>query len=246
MGDASSPAVNWANAGTLDGVGVGSPTWGAAGQIGDAVALNGSSQYLSCGNYTVPTALTWGVWANWTAAMTSTHQIIATYYPTPSARFTGLAVAKVAGAVRIWLYAQQDSSNYRYWYWEFADAVMPHSAWYRLVLTQATAASTPTLYVNGVDSGAPVLANTLGSPVRAAATPLSIGRLGSLSAQYFPGTLDQASMANAVRSADAQKFDYACGTGSIFGSWEKVTGGISPLFMRNNLGNSLLNTRLIQ
>jgi len=242
MGDASSPSVNWANAGTLDGTGVGSPTWGDPGQIDGAVTLNGTTQYLSCGNYLFPNALTLGFWANWNLATSQVGFPIASGAANVTYTY-GIFIYKVnATHVRIDLYFFTNASHYRDWTWLYTDAALPQNTFCRILISQASALAVPVLYLNGVLQGAPA-ETAFGTPTRSTQA-LSIGARGAYAAQRFPGTLDHVGIWNAVLSADRKKLDYACGTGSIFGAWEEV-GGVSPLFMRNNLGNSLIKTRLI-
>jgi len=220
LGESSSPAVNWANAGTLDGVGVGSPTWGAAGQIGDAVAFNGSTQYLVHGNYQFPAAVTIGFWANWNL---STEQIgfpIATG-ASNAANTYGVFIYKVdATHVRIDLYFFANSSHWRDWTWLYTDAAVPDNTWYRILISQASALATPDLYLNGVLQGAPSLGSA-GTPTRSTQA-LAIGRRGAYDLQNFSGTIDAAFICARVLSSDEATFDHACGTGSIFGAWQEV------------------------
>jgi len=220
MGDASSPSVNWANAGTLDGTGVGSPTWGDPGQIDGAVTLNGTTQYLSCGNYLFPNALTLGFWANWNLATSQVGFPIASGAANVTYTY-GIFIYKVnATHVRIDLYFFTNASHYRDWTWLYTDAALPQNTFCRILISQASALAVPVLYLNGVLQGAPA-ETAFGTPTRSTQA-LSIGARGAYAAQRFPGTLDHVGIWNAVLSADRKKLDYACGTGSIFGAWETV------------------------
>jgi len=191
------------------------------GKYGSARSFNGSSDYISIpsnSNLNPTSAITITAWVKPDDAARSTWQEFVAKGPSSDRQYF-LRPKTNDGLLQGAIYLSDQSIRY-------TTGVTPlqNATWSHVAMTYDASTGIVNLYINGVLDKS---ADTAGGSINTTTEILAIGRLGSTSAEYYDGSIDDVRIYNYVRSADqiTEDMDNGSITGSVpVGHWKMDDG----------------------